>query len=185
MNAYFFKMNQAEKNNILDQHKTIYDGFKTNYGMNKEQPLYVQDFANDKEGITVNNKGNVDTYKHMNINESDAFTGSKYLPDQSFDFGGPEEEYESYVSFGGKDTIGDGPDDLEHGTFGDEELMGGKHSMRKRFFDDEDMESEWDEDEEENTEFNIDIFDEVEDKESLQEQLNKTKDMFKRFKNYL
>ena len=69
MNSYFFKMTQAEKNNILDQHKTIYDGFATQYGQPKEQPLYIQDFANDKNGITVSNKGNVKGYTNMNINE--------------------------------------------------------------------------------------------------------------------
>jgi hypothetical protein len=33
------------------------------------QPLYTQDFANDKNGVTVNNKGNVKTYMNMGINE--------------------------------------------------------------------------------------------------------------------
>ena len=70
MNAYFFKMNQAEKNAILDQHKQVYDGFVTSYGQNiNQQPLYVQDFANDKMGITINNKGEVKTYTNMRINE--------------------------------------------------------------------------------------------------------------------
>lgn len=70
MAQYFFKMTNEERNNILDQHKTIYDGYVTEYaqGENK-QPLYVQDFANDKGGITVNNKGVVKNYTNMNINE--------------------------------------------------------------------------------------------------------------------
>ena len=62
MNSYFFKMTNEERSNILDQHKTVYDGFATQYGQPKEQPLYVQDFANDKGGITVSNKGNVKGY---------------------------------------------------------------------------------------------------------------------------
>jgi hypothetical protein len=70
MNAYFFKMSQAERNNILDQHKQVYDGFVTTYGQQiNQQPLYIQDFANDKGGITVNNKGEVKTYTNMRINE--------------------------------------------------------------------------------------------------------------------
>ena len=70
MNAYFFKMTNEEKDNILDQHKTIYDGYVTSYAQQpKEQPLYTQDFANDKEGITVSNKGVVTAYKNMGINE--------------------------------------------------------------------------------------------------------------------
>ena len=69
MNAYFFKMTNEERNNILDQHKEVYDGYVTQYAQSNEQPLYTQDFANDKEGLTVNNKGVVTSYKNMNINE--------------------------------------------------------------------------------------------------------------------
>lgn len=71
MNAYFFKMDRQEKNNILDQHKQVYDGYVTRYNQqSNEYPLYVQDLANDKNGITLNNKGNVKNYTNVNINES-------------------------------------------------------------------------------------------------------------------
>ena len=71
MNQYFFKITKEERENILDKHKTVYDGYVTEYakGENK-QPLYVQDFANDKNGITVSNKGVVKPYTNMGINES-------------------------------------------------------------------------------------------------------------------
>ena len=90
MAQYFFKMTNEERNNILDQHKTIYDGYVTEYaqGENK-QPLYVQDYANDKGGITVNNKGEVKPYTNVGINES---------------------------IDGRLDMIGDGEDDLRNGT---------------------------------------------------------------------
>ena len=89
MNQYFFKMSQAEKNNILDQHKSIYDGFVTQFGQTSNiQPLYVQDYANDKEGLVVTNKGVVKSYTNMGINESK-------LP---------------------LDQIGDSESDLENGT---------------------------------------------------------------------
>jgi hypothetical protein len=87
MNAYFFKMTKEEKSNILDQHKTLYDGYVTRYNQESNQyPLYVQDYANDKNGITVSNKGNVKQYTNININESPL------------------------------DRIGDGPYDLKNGT---------------------------------------------------------------------
>lgn len=166
MNAYFFKMNQAEKNDILDQHKKVYDGFVTTYGQQiNQQPLYVQDYANDKQGITVSNKGVVKPYTNMNINEADAMTGAKYLPDVSFDFGGPDDEFESdYVGFDGEDKIGDSKTDMKHGTFDDEE-----------------------DDEIDLKDFDMYGFgDEIDAEmlEPLQEQVNKTLDMFKRFKNY-
>ena len=71
MNTYFVGITQQEKNNILDQHKKIYDGYRLIQQNNTEpQPLYVQDFANDKEGFVVNNKGDVKKYTNMGINES-------------------------------------------------------------------------------------------------------------------
>jgi hypothetical protein len=145
MNAYFFKMTNEEKSNILDQHKTIYDGYVTSYSQQpKEQPLYTQDFANDKQGLTVNNKGVVTAYKNMGINEmrydhkstglfADEENGFKETMEQGHISGGsiyePEEFFESedkddeyYVSLGEQlDMIGDGEDDLEHGVFGQED----------------------------------------------------------------
>jgi hypothetical protein len=175
-------MTQAEKNNILDQHKTIYDGFATQYGQPKEQPLYIQDFANDKNGITVSNKGNVKGYTNMNINE-DVFTGSMGTPERTFDFGGPDETFEDeefMVSVGEQlDMIGDGDDDLEHGTFEDDEteMLVSPEGKIEMFVDND--KDDFDE---------IDItsmFEEIEEEkiEPLQEQINKTLDMFKRFKN--
>ena len=70
MNSYFFKMTNEEKNTILDQHKSVYDGYVTQYVKPNQEPLYVQDFANDKDGMVVNNKGEVKKYTNMGINES-------------------------------------------------------------------------------------------------------------------
>jgi hypothetical protein len=189
-------MNREEKNNILDQHKSIYNGFKTNYGMNSEQPLIVQDFANDKGGVTVNNKGTVDVYKNMNINEANEFASSKYVPEESFDFGGPDENMEEYVSMGEqKDMIGDGDDDLEHGTFDDDDINLWDVTLSDGL-DDEDFDDEYDElslsnefDVFPKTKWSYDenigigIDDDLE--EPLYEQLDKTLDMFKRMKIHL
>ena len=178
MNAYFFKMNQAERNDILDQHRKVYDGFVTTYGQQiNQQPLYVQDFANDKQGLTVSNKGVVKTYTNMNINESDAMTGAKYLPDISFDFGGPDDEFESeYVGFDGRDMIGDSSSDMEYGTFDDED----DEVTYELHFDDEDDEPSF-------SKISVLGFDESLDAEMvepLQEKVNKTLEIFKKFKNY-
>ena len=71
MNAFFVGITQQEKNNILDQHKKIYDGYRIVHQTdNRPQPLYVQDFANDKEGFVVNNSGEVKKYTNVGINES-------------------------------------------------------------------------------------------------------------------
>lgn len=63
-------MSNDEKRNILDQHKSLYDGYRAMQPqVSNTQPLYVQDFANDKKGITVNNKFDVKTYTNVGINE--------------------------------------------------------------------------------------------------------------------
>jgi hypothetical protein len=135
-------MTNEERENILDQHKTVYDGYLTSYVQpEKNQPLYVQDMANDKQGITVSNKGVVTSYKNMGINEmrfdnkstglfADEENGFKETMEQGHISGGsiyePEESFESedkddeyYVSLGEQlDMIGDGDNDLEHGVFG-------------------------------------------------------------------
>lgn len=70
MNAYFFATTNEERSNILDQHKHVYDGLQTMQSqMKNPMDLYVQDFANDKEGITVNSKGDVKTYTNTKIHE--------------------------------------------------------------------------------------------------------------------
>ena len=147
MNAYFFKMTNEERTNILDQHKEIYDGYVTQYANTNEQPLYVQDLANDKNGITVNNRGEVGVYRNNNINEmKHDGKGTGLFSDEENGYSIDEMEL---------DTIGDGPEDLENGTVDFED------------YDD-------------------DIFDDMGDIEimTIHEQLDKTLDMFKRFKKY-
>jgi len=207
-------MTNEERTNILDQHKTIYDGYVTEYaqGENK-QPLYVQDFANDKGGITVNNKGEVKPYTNMGINESidgrlDMIgDGDDDLRNGTVDFSSIDnDEDDSYISLG---TMSDDfePEDV-YSDWEDED--GSHYERQKRFFDDEDRESEWDEesfdieldevddtildlkpewsDEEEGIVNDIynDNFDEVdeEEKDGFLNKLNESLDMFRRFKKY-
>lgn len=198
MNQYFFKMTNEERTNILDQHKHVYDGYVTNYSKPNEQPLYVQDFANDKGGITINNKGKITTYKNMGINEN-------ILENK--------EEDPYMVSVGEQlDMIGDGEDDLEHGTFSHDDqndrFVECFHCSGKGHDEFTDSECEWcggtgmsdsfdDEEEDEYGGFmddKEDSFDDIDTSnllgsndevtiDDLQEQVNKSLDMFRRFKN--
>jgi hypothetical protein len=193
-------MTNEEKSNILDQHKTIYDGYVTSYAQpEKNQPLYVQDMANDKQGLTVSNKGVVTGYKNMNINEM-RFDGkstglfsdeeptegyispsSEYQPEESFE---SEMDEEYYVSLGEQlDMIGDGDDDLEHGVFGHEDEEDMVLISPEIDFDDEDDFINDDE-----LVFTPDsaIFDDIDQDEvdGLFDNLKESLDMFKRFTKY-
>jgi hypothetical protein len=70
MSSYFIGLTQEEKNTIKDKHRKPYDGYVTR-GFDKpiEQILNVEDLAQDKGGITVNNKNEVTEYKNTNINQ--------------------------------------------------------------------------------------------------------------------
>lgn len=59
------QLNNEDKNNILQKHREIYNGYRTVWQpVSNEQPLYVQDFANDKLGVQVDNKGGVSSYNN-------------------------------------------------------------------------------------------------------------------------
>jgi hypothetical protein len=64
------QLSASEKSDILDQHRSLYNGYQTMQPqVSNTQPLYVYDAAGDKEGLVVNNKGEVKKYTNMGINE--------------------------------------------------------------------------------------------------------------------
>ena len=73
MRGYFGlgQLSAAEKSDILKQHTSVYNGYQTMQPkVSNTHPLTVYDFAGDKEGMVVNNKGEVKKYTNMGINES-------------------------------------------------------------------------------------------------------------------
>ena len=230
MNAYFFKMTNEERSNILDQHKQVYDGYATSYIQpSNEQPLYIQDMANDKQGLTVSNKGVVTGYKNMNINEmrydgkstglfseeepkeqGHVSPGAIYDTEETFE---SEEDEGYFVSMGEQlDMIGDGPMDLNHGTFGrdtDSNNIGGYFYGDLKDLDGFGDDDEWDMDDfdrEDNEyeeqmphryedklgdndivfDFDSEIMNDVDtdEVEGLLDNLKESLDMFKRFTKY-
>ena len=86
-------VNPSERENILDKHKEVYNGYATNNIQPNQQPLYVQDFANDKGGVVVNNKGIVKNYTNVNINEEN---DTEEVLDKYTFTPVDQEEFESY-----------------------------------------------------------------------------------------
>jgi len=244
MKQYYFNVTNEERENILDKHKTIYDGYVTEYGNNNMTPLYVVDMAKDKEGVTVNNKGEVSGYKNVGINESinemrfdnkstglfsdeeNDYSSSKaeksaksdikkhlskpakrpfhYEEDPSEDWPKHEVEYDTDFNFEldeqevgpPLDMIADRESDVKHGTVDFEgDILNFDLGDIIPFDDDEYGDDEsiefsidltHDEDESNDDEFTLELgndFDE-EESEPIMEQVNKSLDMFKRFKKY-
>jgi hypothetical protein len=154
-------MSDEDRQSILKQHSTVYDGYATGNVSSNMTPLTVYDAAGDKEGITVDNLGNVKTYRNHNVNEITAKPGNYDSIDQAYEFesDGPQQ---SMTQMGmGKapyDFVSKGPSDV----YEDEELYGDVE------FDDL-----------------LDKEDELNGKEDqIEESVNKSLDMFRRFNKY-
>lgn len=177
MSVFFTNVSDAERQNILDQHKHIYDGYVTQYGQGSNMtPLTVQDYANDKDGLTVSNKGVVTSYKNVGINED----------------------------IDRRDRIGDGPTDLPNGTVDVDSYSNPDHDLMHDGYDspghdDEDFDviltldeydddiQEYDVDQEKFDAEPVTDFSAVIDEEELPEfieKLNESLDMFRRFNKY-
>ena len=177
MSVFFTNVSDAERQNILDQHKHIYDGYVTQYGQGSNMtPLMVQDYANDKGGVTISNKGVVTTYQNVGINED----------------------------IDRKDRIGDGPMDLPNGTVDVDSYSNPDHDSMHDVYDspgeDEDFEiiltldedhdediQQYDVDQEKFNAGPVTDFSAVIDEEELpdfMEKLNESLDMFRRFNKY-
>ena len=95
-------MSDEERQSILQQHSSLYDGYSVGNVPSNMTPLSVYDPAGDKEGVTVNNKGEVTGYKNHMVNESkvpvetnemeaDDRDVSNVDPADNFKSGGPEQ----------------------------------------------------------------------------------------------
>jgi hypothetical protein len=214
MAQYFFGMTQAEKNNILDQHKTIYDGYVTQYAQgDNQQPLYVQDFANDKQGLTVSNKGVVKPYTNMGINESELpldmiGDGEDDLINGTVDIDGDtrwEDEDIEYISLGltdddeldegfdspllkrlYKDYSSEDYEDIPSNIFEPGRILDPEGTRIGKDDNDDDFDEDYDDEDDFEPMMENDFVDEVDEEvlPDFTEKLNESLDMFRRFKKY-
>ena len=155
-------MSDEDRQSIIKQHSTVYDGYATGNVTSNMTPLTVYDAVGDKEGITVDNLGNVKTYRNHHVNEITANPGNydDIDPPYEFDSDGPQQSM-IQISKGEKpyDFVSKGPtdvyeyeDDFEDKSF--EDLL-----------DDESVLGQ--------------------EETQLSESVNKSLDMFRRFKKFM
>lgn len=184
MNAYFFKMTNEERENILDQHKHLYDGYVTKYNQESNMtPLYVQDLANDKNGISVSNKGEVKTYRNVGINESPLdriADGSDDLVNGTVDLDNEDNDMEEVDAIIDNDRYPSPSEDDSLRDFSQEmELNNDEYE-----YDIDELEDYSSEEMGEG--FNEEVYDEI-DEDNLPEfksKLQESLDMFRRIRNY-
>jgi hypothetical protein len=161
----YSKMSDEERQSIIKQHSTVYDGYATGNVQSNMTPLTVYDAASDKGGITVDNKGNVKQYTNNKINEIAAKPGNydEIEPAYEFKSDGPQQ---SMTQMGtGKrpyQFTSDGPSDVYEDEIEEEDM-----------YEDPNFEELLDKDEEIQSK-----------RDDIAESVFKSLDMFKRFKKF-
>ena len=93
----YSKMSDQERTDILKKHSEVYDGYAVGNVSSNMNPLTVYDADGDKNGITINNEGNITEYKNHNVNElsTDPLNYDEIDPAYDFDSQGPTDVYEN------------------------------------------------------------------------------------------
>ena len=154
-------MSDEDRQSILKQHATVYDGYATGNVQSNMTPLTVYDAARDKEGVTVDSNGNVKTYRNHNINEITAkpLNYDEIDPAYEFDSDGPQQSM-TQMGMGKRpyEFVSKGPSDV----YEDED-----------YFEDADFDALLNDDE-----------DLQHKRDQIEENVNKSLDMFRRFKGF-
>lgn len=157
-------MSDEDRQSILKQHASVYDGYATGNVPSNMTPLTVYDAARDKEGVTVDKDGNVKTYRNHKINEITAkpLNYDEIEPAYDFESDGPQQSM-TQMGMGQKpyDFVSKGPSDVY-----EDELEGG-------VYDDIDFDELVDDDE-----------DLQQHRDQIEESVKKSLDMFKRFQKF-
>ncbi len=157
----YSKMSDEDRQSILKQHATVYDGYATGNVQSNMTPLTVYDAARDKEGVTVDSNGNVKTYINHNINEITAkpLNYDEIDPAYEFESDGPQQSM-TQMGMGKRpyEFVSKGPSDV----YEDED-----------YFEDADFDALLNYDE-----------DLQHKRDQIEENVNKSLDMFRRFKGF-
>ena len=189
----FVGLTAKEKEDILKKHTQLYDGYATMGVSGNMYPLTVYNAAKDTEGITLSNQNNPTEYRNHKINEIAAknLHYDEIDPAYEFDSDGPGDPNLGYDVYNqtknAYDFDSQGPADPFYGggtQAGDEDtnIQDDEHEFE---FDTKDFDEYIKDTSFEDLLDDESLLDKQEDEiEEIHESLNKTKDMFKRFKNF-
>lgn len=171
----FSTVSDEERKQIKQQHSKLYDGYAVGNVPTNMTPLTVYDAAQDKVGITVTNQGEVRQYTNHNVNEIAAknLHYDEIDPAYDFDSHGPQQSM-TKPNPGTKPYEFDsrGPVDSYLGGFYDTTTSNYEPSL----------------DDIHNFEPLLDMEDYLDDDQveidGVNESVNKSLDMFKRFQNF-
>lgn len=88
----YMTISDEERNSILQNHSSFYNGYATGNVPSNLQPLTVDNSIKDDGGITVDNQGNVKTYRNHNVNESTLSEQEDLGPEDRDEFDGRNSE---------------------------------------------------------------------------------------------
>ena len=193
----FVGLTAKEKEDILKKHNQPYDGYATMGQKGNMYPITVYNDARDNQGVTLDNKNNPTQYKNYRINEIAAknLHYDEIEPAYEFDSDGPGDPNLGYDVYNqtkrAYDFDSQGPADPYYGggTQPGDEYMDvddtDDRDMDEVEFDTKDFDEYVKETSFEDLLDDESLLDKKEDElEEIHESINKTKDMFKRFKNF-
>jgi hypothetical protein len=193
----FVGLTAKEKEDILKKHNQPYDGYATMGQKGNMYPITVYNDARDNQGVTLDNKNNPTQYKNYRINEMAAkkLHYEEIEPAYEFDSDGPGDPNLGYDVYNqtkkAYDFDSQGPADPYYGGGtqpGDEDMDvddTDDRDMDEVEFDTKDFYEYVKETSFEDLLDDESLLDKKEDElEEIHESINKTKDMFKRFKNF-
>jgi hypothetical protein len=171
----FIGLTAKEKEDILKKHTQPYDGYATMGNNTNMYPLTTYNDAKDTQGITLDNKNNPSSYRNHRINEIAAknLHYDEIDPAYEFDSKGPGDPNLGYDVYNQTKNAYDfdskGPVDPFYG--------GGYQTGFEDHGEDSDDDYKFD---------MVDFEDYIEggEKTNIEESVNKTINMFKRFKKY-
>ncbi len=192
----FVGLTSKEKEDILKKHSQPYDGYATMGQSGNMYPITVYNDARDNQGVTLDNKNNPTQYKNHRINEIAAknLHYDEIEPAYEFDSDGPGDPNLGYDVYNqtknAYDFDSQGPADPYYGGGvqpGDYDLDVDteEQDMEGINFDTKDFGQYIKDTSFEDLLDDESLLDKQEDEiEEIHESINKTKDMFKRFKNF-